>query len=429
MAITTAAINLARGRVISEELEAVMGPQCIAPSGTGPSERGSFGRQALVEAKMRSVRSFSLLLVALATFVAVVALRPAVADPERDDGRPVGATPGVAEVGSASGAGDGDDPGRGGPVPDNQAQVVTYTENVTIQTGDTPQLRIDQTGSSGFTPQTWDVAGNEANFFVRDADTGRLPFRVRPDAPESAIDIAASGNVGFGDASPDATINVQRGDGTAKILVEELIGTAARRTLFEIVNNGQASFTIRDQVGGVAGPNTWQFATRGGDAFEINKGGTGGTEFLIRGNGSVQMGPGATTNFNLSSTGNLTIAGTLTEGSSRAVKTAFEPVDPAAILAAVSELPVAEWSYRSDRGTRHLGPMAEDFAAMFGLGSDDTGIAALDEAGVALAAIQGLNLLIEEQRAQIEERDATIELLEERLALLEEAVAELSAGR
>src|SRR6185436_13830143 len=37
-----------------------------------------------------------------------------------------------------------------------------------VSTGNTPALRLEQTNASGFTAQTWDVAGNEANFFVRD---------------------------------------------------------------------------------------------------------------------------------------------------------------------------------------------------------------------------------------------------------------------
>ncbi|HVS66471.1 MAG TPA: hypothetical protein VMT85_23545, partial [Thermoanaerobaculia bacterium] len=53
--------------------------------------------------------------------------------------------------------------------------------------GDTPALRLQQDGSSGFQQQTWDVAGNETNFFVRDASNGStLPFRIRPGAPSSA---------------------------------------------------------------------------------------------------------------------------------------------------------------------------------------------------------------------------------------------------
>jgi len=60
---------------------------------------------------------------------------------------------------------------------------------------DTPGLRLFQTGG-GFGSQTWDVAGNETNFFVRDMTNGiHLPFRIRPGAPTSSIDIAATGEV------------------------------------------------------------------------------------------------------------------------------------------------------------------------------------------------------------------------------------------
>jgi hypothetical protein len=76
-------------------------------------------------------------------------------------------------------------------------------------TGDTPAIRFEQSNTSGFSAQTWDVAGNEANFFVRDLTSGsRLPFRIRPGAPTSSIDIAASGNVGIGTASPQQKLHV-----------------------------------------------------------------------------------------------------------------------------------------------------------------------------------------------------------------------------
>jgi hypothetical protein len=79
-----------------------------------------------------------------------------------------------------------------------------------LKVGDTPGVRLEQDATSGFTAQTWDVAGNEANFFVRDVTGGsRLPFRIRPGAPTSAIDIAASGNVGVGTASPASRLDVR----------------------------------------------------------------------------------------------------------------------------------------------------------------------------------------------------------------------------
>lgn len=67
------------------------------------------------------------------------------------------------------------------------------------KSNDTPGIRLLQTGLGGFTPQTWDIAGNEANFFIRDVtNSSRLPFRIRPGAPTSSIDITATGDVSTG---------------------------------------------------------------------------------------------------------------------------------------------------------------------------------------------------------------------------------------
>ena len=56
--------------------------------------------------------------------------------------------------------------------------------------------------------------------------------------------------------------------------------------------------------------------------------------------------------------------------------------------------------------------MAQDFKAAFGLGDSDTGIATVDEGGVALAAIQGLNQKVEEKEARIAELERRLEKLE-----------------
>jgi hypothetical protein len=63
--------------------------------------------------------------------------------------------------------------------------------------------------------------------------------------------------------------------------------------------------------------------------------------------------------------------------------------------------------------------MAQDFHAAFGLGSDDRHISVLDEGGVTLTAIQGLN---QKLTAELKLKDAQIENLEHRLRALEEAL-------
>ncbi len=79
-----------------------------------------------------------------------------------------------------------------------------------VNTSNTPAIRLEQNNSGGFTAQTWDIAGNEANFFVRDVTSGsRLPFRIRPGAPTSSIDIAADGKVGIGTASPSEKLHIK----------------------------------------------------------------------------------------------------------------------------------------------------------------------------------------------------------------------------
>jgi len=88
-------------------------------------------------------------------------------------------------------------------------RTATPVLDLHITTTDTPAHRLEQTSGGGFTAQTWDIAGNEANFFVRDVTGGsRLPFRIRPGAPTSSIDISAAGNVGVGTASPAGKLQV-----------------------------------------------------------------------------------------------------------------------------------------------------------------------------------------------------------------------------
>jgi hypothetical protein len=108
--------------------------------------------------------------------------------------------------------------------------------------------------------------------------------------------------------------------------------------------------------------------------------------------------------------------------SDRNAKHDFVPVDPRAILARVVELPIERWSYKGET-VRHLGPMAQDFAAAFGVGADDRHIFPLDASGVALAAIQGLHGLVRDQAARLEALDRELTALRQEAAALRAELA------
>jgi len=95
-------------------------------------------------------------------------------------------------------------------------------------------------------------------------------------------------------------------------------------------------------------------------------------------------------------------SGSWSSFSDRKLKTNVLPVDEGQILLLLAEMPISSWSYAGqDSSIRHIGPMAQDFHATFGVGEDDEHISTVDADGVALAAIQGLYELVQEQEAQI----------------------------
>lgn len=98
--------------------------------------------------------------------------------------------------------------------------------------------------------------------------------------------------------------------------------------------------------------------------------------------------------------GYLSDGGTWTNSSDRNAKTDVTLIDPQSVLDRVAAMPIATWRYKTETDQVHLGPMAQDFRAAFGLGADDKHIATIDEGGVALAAIQGLNAKLEAVVAQ-----------------------------
>jgi hypothetical protein len=127
----------------------------------------------------------------------------------------------------------------------------------------------------------------------------------------------------------------------------------------------------------------------------------------------------------------LTDGGVWSNSSDKNRKTDFKEVDARAVLEKLAALPVREWRYTNESaGVKHLGPVAQDFQAAFGLGTDDKSIGTVDADGVALAAIQALNRKLEEELHRRDAKNAELEQqnvgLAKRLGELEQLLTSLA---
>ncbi len=147
---------------------------------------------------------------------------------------------------------------------------------------------------------------------------------------------------------------------------------------------------------------------------------TSANQFLARASGGVEF----FSNAKLTSGVKLAPgSGTWASLSDRAMKSHIVALDDAAVLAKVATLPVSEWSYTSESGVRHVGPMAQDFYATFGVGEDNRHITSIDEDGVALSAIKALHRENVALRAGMQGQHAELVILLGEIRELEAKVA------
>lgn len=154
-----------------------------------------------------------------------------------------------------------------------------------IQDGDTPTLRLQQDGSSGFAQQIWDVAGNETNFFVRDVtNASKLPFRIKPGAPDSSVFIAANGDVGVGTDSPAYDLHItDSGASVQDLLSLDATNATAQTVRMRLANAANTWFTGVTSLGNLTFNAASQsgieaFITEDGDMTITGTLTTGGTE-------------------------------------------------------------------------------------------------------------------------------------------------------
>ena len=166
-------------------------------------------------------------------------------------------------------------------------------------------------------------------------------------------------------------IRIEGSDGSSQLRVTEKSNGASVRTLMNLIcETCTPSFRFNRKF-----PNnqTWFFRMLQNGDFSMDDPLTLGKEAEFR------------------SGGDLIIGGTLFHTSSRELKTDINELQSEDVLSKLEQLPISEWSYKKDKGNvKHIGPMAEDFHALFKLGVDNKRISSIDTSGVALAAIKAL---------------------------------------
>jgi hypothetical protein len=239
--------------------------------------------------------------------------------------------------------------------------------DIHVATSNTPAMRLEQNNGGGFTAQTWDVAGNEANFFIRDVTGGsRLPFRIRPGAPTSSIDISASGNVGVGTASPVSLLDVRGtnahalvGSGTSDFLGGAQTGYGASNGTEQLFFAVQTGLSF---LGSVSNTNLG-FITNNSTKMTVTTAGNVGIGTLSPGSQLVIASGATTSSINAGSS-------QFTVSSSRTFKDNIEPVQVPDILDKIEAVPVVTYDFKNNGPKDRLGLIAEDFHTVLGRGDD-----------------------------------------------------------
>ena len=275
--------------------------------------------------------------------------------------------------------------------------------------GDTPAMRFEQNSTGGFGAQTWDVAGNEANFFVRDVTGGsRLPFRIRPGAPTSSVDISNDGDVGIGTASPQTKLHVF-GDNTANVFIgigPNPGGTATDASAINIgylggsLGRGAGFINVRPDTGAVAPNPSLRIFTGGTERLIIDNQGFLGLAVADPAN-PIQHSSGAF----------LSAGGAWTNGSSRAMKDQIRPLTAGDARATLNGLSPVHFTYRAAPDEHHVGFIAEDVPDLVAT-ADRTGLSSMDIVAVLTRVVQEQEAALEAQRKQMAELAARLAALE-----------------
>jgi len=275
--------------------------------------------------------------------------------------------------------------------------------DVHISTTNTPAIREEQTNAGGFTAQTWDIGGNEANWFVRDVTGGsRLPLRIRPGAPTSSIDVAASGKVGIGTASPASNLHVFGSSNTDVFIGvgEDPLGTTGTQSALTIGYGGNSLglatgfFNVRPDSSAVAPNPSLRFFTANVQRAIIDNEGFFGIN-VANPAFPIEHSSGA----------HLTVGGVWTDASSRGFKQDIVNLDSNEAMQALKGLQPVRYAYKVDPTEHHVGFIAEDVPDLVAT-PDRKSLSPMDIVGVLTKVVQQQQSTIDDLKARIDQLEA-----------------------
>ncbi len=312
--------------------------------------------------------------------------------------------------------------------------------NGSIDANSPPSNSVD-IGTSAAANDTYQLIGTGGYWGIRQGTSNNFNIDMyNSGSPINALTITSNGEVGIGTTAPAYPLDVSGVGRFTSSVDSSWVGSVTG-------NNGGTNGILGGQVNntywtGVAGESS---AGNGigvyGSASSVGVGGyfintDGGTGLVaystvaggygisavgswegVQGEGKTGVygiGIGANsfgvygmTNGNvgidfIGGNGEYTSGGTWVNASSRALKENFTPVNDQSILSKIVALPITQWNYKSDTKALHIGPMAEDFYAIFGLGDNNKSISTIDPASIALVGVKALDEKINTQQQEID---------------------------
>jgi len=241
-----------------------------------------------------------------------------------------------------------------------------------IVDGDSPAVRLEQDGSYGWTPQKWDLCGNESNFFIRDAThASKLPFRIEPEAPTDSIFIKSNGNVGIGTGSPSYTLEVE--------------------------TTGTGAVIAADRTDGA----TMELSATGNYGIIGTKNTTTVYPVQVKVDGSVIMTVNKTGDY-LSMIGGGTYNGTWNPSSSREVKENIDTLTSTEAMVALEGLKPVKYNYKANKEEARVGFIAEEVPELVALNGRKS-LGTVDIMAVLTKVVQEQQKTISELKKEIAE--------------------------